>query len=291
MVEKNFIEKFGVNFEEFAEMYFEKYGEKPIIRDVIKNNSSYTGFSIVSDGCSVSPNINLDLFVDLPNVSKLVDKVHDVYQHALKNVPICNTNEIKSVEYIKDNVFFKLLGSENNAYLDDAAYHPVTDGLCLAYFVRVYSNVEGVGSFKLTSETLEKLELDINELFACATRNTQDFFPSKFRPMSEILGSVDMENDDCGMFCLTNETTVNGATTVCYPGQMLDVLEKLHCDSVYVIPSSVHECLILRDDGSEKTVKDLRHMIHEVNTYEVQDDEILSYNLYRYDREKGLHIA
>lgn len=279
MIEERFIEKFGVNFEEFAEMYFEKYGEKPIIGDVIRNNTSYTGFSIVSDECSVSPNINLDLFVALPNVSKLMDKVHDVYQHALKNVPICNINEISSAEYIKDNVFFRMVGSDNNHYLDDTISLPVTDGLALVCSVRVSAGGEGLTSYKLTSENLKNLGLDENEVLTCAMKNTPDFFP------------VDFDFLIPGFYYLTNSYNINGATTICYPGQMLDVLERLNCDSVYIIPASIHECFILEDDKSEDTVKKLRTHIREVNTFNVKNDEILSYNLYRYDRKRGLHIA
>ena len=56
--------------------------------------------------------------------------------------------------------------------------------------------------------------------------------------------------------------------------------------SFYIIPSSIHELLLLpvEDDSDSAEIKD---MIKDVNDTQVSEEEILSYSLYYYDREKG----
>lgn len=59
----------------------------------------------------------------------------------------------------------------------------------------------------------------------------------------------------------------------------------------YVLPSSVHECMILparlRDDA-----KSLQSMVEEINATQVSPDEVLADNVYRYSRKAGkLEIA
>lgn len=60
--------------------------------------------------------------------------------------------------------------------------------------------------------------------------------------------------------------------------------DKLHTD-LLILQSSVHETLLLPDDHVWKCGF-YREMVREVNTTQVDPEEILSFNLYRYNREK-----
>ena len=56
--------------------------------------------------------------------------------------------------------------------------------------------------------------------------------------------------------------------------------------ALLILPSSVHEVLLLADDhmkGYDFYVK----MVDEVNRTQVEPDEVLSYKLYRYNRMKA----
>ena len=72
-----------------------------------------------------------------------------------------------------------------------------------------------------------------------------------------------------------------------YPG----VLEKLAAqENVYILPSSVHEVLLLADRGGERA-DELKNMIAEVNSTQVPPEEVLSDSLYYYDySEKRVKI-
>ena len=55
--------------------------------------------------------------------------------------------------------------------------------------------------------------------------------------------------------------------------------------SYYIIPSSVHELILLPRFGME-SAQDIRDMIQTVNDTELSNEEILSYSLYHYDMEE-----
>ena len=60
--------------------------------------------------------------------------------------------------------------------------------------------------------------------------------------------------------------------------------EKKDCN-LFILPSSVHEVLLLPDRGKEDS-KMLMDMVRKINREEVSEEEILSDSVYYYDREK-----
>ena len=95
--------------------------------------------------------------------------------------------------------------------------------------------------------------------------------------------------DTVPMKVLTNDKRIQGAACVLYPG----ILEKISEESrknLFVLPSSVHEVILLEDTGEENP-EDLKRMIYEVNRTNVAAEEVLSDSLYYYDRkQKNLRI-
>ena len=67
--------------------------------------------------------------------------------------------------------------------------------------------------------------------------------------------------------------------------EVLNKLEQLFTEGFYVLPSSVHEVLIVPDNG-EMEPKMLGEMVREVNKNEVERQEVLSDRVYSYDKEK-----
>lgn len=87
------------------------------------------------------------------------------------------------------------------------------------------------------------------------------------------------------MYVLSNQCRINGAACLLYPALLDDICESLD-SSFYLIPSSIHEVLILPPDNTNDSAK-IREMIKEINDTQVAAEEILSYSLYFYDREEN----
>ena len=66
---------------------------------------------------------------------------------------------------------------------------------------------------------------------------------------------------------------------------MLEQLAKRVDGDYYLIPSSVHEFILLPVD-QERSAEELKEMIVEVNSTELTPEEILSDQLYLYSRQE-----
>ena len=74
------------------------------------------------------------------------------------------------------------------------------------------------------------------------------------------------------MFVLTNDTKVNGAAAILNDDTRQEIADKV--GDFYVLPSSVHETLIIpKDAGME--LRDLEQMVQEVNQTQVAPEERL----------------
>ena len=87
-------------------------------------------------------------------------------------------------------------------------------------------------------------------------------------------------NDPNTLFVLSNDKLINGATVITYPNVLKNIAEALECD-FYIIPSSIHEVIILPDSISG-AVSNLNSMIRTVNLEVVDRQEILSEHAYKY---------
>ena len=86
------------------------------------------------------------------------------------------------------------------------------------------------------------------------------------------------------MYVLTSDDKLYGAKYLADTDKLDEISEKLGCDLV-VIPSSVHECIILPNDGSmDRAV--IESMIHDVNSTQVPPKDILSEHAYCYDAQE-----
>lgn len=90
------------------------------------------------------------------------------------------------------------------------------------------------------------------------------------------------------MLILSNVQHFYGAGALLYPG-LLERLAQEHGCGFFILPSSVHEVILLTDYG-EDDPECLGSMVREVNRENVPREEFLSDHVYYYDRESGLRI-
>lgn len=85
------------------------------------------------------------------------------------------------------------------------------------------------------------------------------------------------------MLVATVEGAFMGASVIQYPGFMEQAAEKIGGD-FFVLPSSIHEVLLIPDDGSAD-YHELAAMVQTINETQVAPAERLSDNVYHYDKE------
>lgn len=135
---------------------------------------------------------------------------------------------------------------------------------------------------------MQVLGLDEDTLFAKALENTQRMFPPVITPLHEALTALDPSIEGAepvDVLCVTNtESAFYGAAALLYPGVIEELTERMG-GGFYIIPSSVHEVLIvpLSFGGWEE----LEQMLRGINLMVVASDEVLSNDMYKYNAETG----
>ena len=82
----------------------------------------------------------------------------------------------------------------------------------------------------------------------------------------------------------TNSRRLYGAAVMDYPEYFESLSEKTGGD-LYILPSSIHEVIAVPEKFMEPDA--LREMVMEVNASELDREEFLSDNVYRYSRKTG----
>ena len=85
---------------------------------------------------------------------------------------------------------------------------------------------------------------------------------------------------------LTNEQALYGAGSLFYP-QMMDQIADRMGSNYFVLPSSIHETLILVDNGDVDR-EALESMVQEINGMAVAPEDRLSDHVYHYDAEEHI---
>ena len=96
------------------------------------------------------------------------------------------------------------------------------------------------------------------------------------------------EESETPLYVLTNKARLYGASCILYPNLLDSIADKLTCD-FYLIPSSIHEVILVPESGTEDT--NLNDMVAEVNHTQVDPKEVLADHVYYYDRKEDHMIS
>ncbi len=155
------------------------------------------------------------------------------------------------------------------------------------YAVNVEENEGGIGSIPVTVNLMNEWGVTAEQIQAdavAADRNRgvvlmdmNEMIKSMIfgeEPENLLNEKLDIEAMENPMFCLTNAKKMNGASLLLQEDIRKQIGECLGSD-YFVIPSSVHEVLILPDNGIFQ-VLELNAMVQEVNETQVERQEQLS---------------
>ena len=202
---------------------------------------------------------------------------------------------INDKEWAEERLFLQLINSRKNKSLLENSVHMDFNGLSLVLYVLAADNKAGMCRARVTKAMCQGYGWNEKEILDYALENTAKLFPYCLCTLQEVLqkaldttdaeawGLPSIGND---MLVLTNEKYVNGAAAIFYPGVLKEISEK-HGTSLFLIPSSIHEFIILEDNGIYNPA-DLENMVKEVNSSSVLPEELLSGNVYYYGCKTGM---
>lgn len=146
----------------------------------------------------------------------------------------------------------------------------------------------------VTNSMLAEFGITQDQLFADAKKMTQTNAPAVLRKMSDAIAvaaeragasfdALDGIQETSDLYVATTECGAYGAGVIFYPGFLESVAEKIG-SGFYVLPSSIHEVIIL-SDKTDFDPMDLIFMVKEVNKTEVAPGDRLSDGVRHYDLE------
>lgn len=262
------------------------------------NNINLVGLIIQTKGRNVYPTIYLEPFLEFYEdgmpLSVVVDKILEVYHRESPGEEI-DFSFFEDFQKVKKRICYRLVNRERNKELLEQIPHIPYLDLAICFYYSYENPRLGKGSILIYNNHVKLWNTNTSELLKLAQKNTPVLYPAMYQSMESTLRALLEEQEgewelpisgDVPMDILGNMGNSYGAVCMIYPGLLQQIAMTREKD-FYILPCSVHEVILLWDDGRECPEK-LQAMIREINEAEVEPEEVLSNSLYYYERKREI---
>lgn len=296
-----------MNYDDFKELILRKihsmYENRNVdisISSVTKNNNvclDAVSIKFIDEENKIVPVIYLNSYYERFQAEEMtIDEiVNAIIDLRMKNsdpgIDLENVLRITEWNHIKDFVLPRLISSENNDSILQSCINKSFLDLSIIYAISIMNNcLDGFGSVKITKDLFSHYNISEQQLYEQAIINLkkQGYY---LRDIADVIAeftdpsliddftynqSIELESGR--LYVVGNFEQSYGASVILNP-ELLNSGK-----SFWVIPSSVHELLILpyNEDDDTTSQEDLDEMIKSVNTT-INPEEVLSSHSYFYD--------
>ena len=258
---------------------------------------SYEGLMVTIPGSKVSASLNLDSYYERTNTGasehQVMDLIESAVREASQNMPQLDWKVLGNYEQMKETLMLQMIPVKGNEEKLAEIPHETVEDMAVVYRFDLGSNERGTSSVLVTDTMLKSYGITRERLAADAIDAAVKNHPASLRNMNEVLQEMagdradDYRSDEPSpVWVATVEGGMNGASVIQYPGFLDRAVEAIGGD-FYVLPSSIHEVLLVADDGSV-ALKQLEQMVRDINEAEVAPADRLSDNVFHYDSEAHL---
>ena len=286
-------EKRFETMEEFAEAVraeFEKRIEKSVIVQKLNKNNGIVlyGLTVLEDEINISATIYLEPYYEVyedTGMEYILDRLERVYEEN-KPEQSFDISKILDYESIKENLRAKLINYElNRDFLKEIPHRRFLDLAIVAYIsLEMEEEIEGNATITVKNNLQQTWKVDTEELIDNALENIKgDVVVANMSEYVDMSLFGDIENL-FDIYVLTNRLKLHGAVAMLQKDRLKQFAEEQEKETLTILPSSIHECIIIDVEDELKNTKELREMVKEVNETVVSDQDILSNNVYIYNR-------
>lgn len=288
---------------------------------VKKNNGILLdGITIAGKGQRIFPAFYLNGcyrdYQEGKSTAEIVEEIIGAY-HADGLRPEIDLDFFKSYQEMKDRVLFKLVHYHKNRELLKEIPHIRFLDLAILFYCKITNRLLENGTILITNSHLAIWQVTTEELYQDAMRNTPADSPAVIQTMEEVVKGIyehelqekwgadaevsqfidrmfdeeqqkvtvskpDRVEGGRMMYVLSNPKKLFGAAAMLYPQVVARFAERIAAD-LYLLPSSVHEIIMIPDDGLQDKDELLR-MVSEINDTQVDPEEVLAYAVYHFNR-------
>lgn len=253
-------------------------GIKAEATEVNKNGVLVEGI-LIGDG-SVRGTVYKDFYESVQADDDLVNKVND---NVLKGMPKFDASTLMTKDYILQNALLCI----GKGVREGAVQRPFID---MVRYIRIEVNDEiiGKGSFILYNKHLDAIGITEDEIFKAALDKAKKDI--MVMPIGEMIG-MSIPTSNPPMIVVSNESCNYGASAMLNTDALDKIANDNNVKELVIIPSSIHEVILVPYDADRIDLNVLKQMVSEVNTTSVAPEEVLSNNVYFYDTEtKGYSV-
>lgn len=276
-------------------------GVSILVQDVNKNNVVLTGLVFKGEG-DIAPVMYIDDYYDKffhndLSINDVADEMIDRYCEALIHKFEMESEKDKFMdwEYVKDKLVVCTYNMDKNPSIEED--HPF---MCLVGDIGLYCRFEvshdddNICSAKVTNAMMDHYGISNDELFKQAFKSMNELHPCKIEDIVDVLtknmpdGIKQEFNDHKGeMYVVHNDVKLFGSVY----GFDKTILEFFcndkHEEKVYIIPSSVNECIFIPGSRIDNDGTHLSDMVRSVNAESVEEQDFLSDDAFVFNRADG----
>ena len=277
------------------------------ITEVIKRNDEHRlSLCIRKKGDSIGVNLYVDDLAkryedygrDMDELIKdvIVQLKYRLLNNSLTESAVETVMQLKDYDSVKDSILFRIVSEKENAeYLKNAVYVPFLD-LAVCFYLPVGEGRES-GTMLITKEVFKLWNISVEELYKQAMKNTPSQLPYQFNSMMEVLERLMRKlnldrimnhpaelKSNFGLWVLSNCEQYFGASAILYEGLMKKIALKIGAKELVILPSSLHECILLPLSKDFSTCY-FQSMVREINATQLNHADKLSDSIYLYSLE------
>lgn len=305
-----------MTYEEFCECVKERIqeikgeGVKVVIRKVLKNNGQeLRSLTIQYGGTEMVPSLYLEDFYRQyecgQSFDETLEKILTVYEE-------CSWDDVMDFSFFRDyktvekRIVYKLINQKmNEKFLESVPWFPVLD-LAMVFYCILPDEFQLKGAIPVDNRHLKFWNVTAKDLYEAAYINTPKLLPVTIEPIRRVLQRIlensdglleselqeelednvnCLEEDETGMYVLSNIEQCFGAVSILYP-EVLKNFAKEKGRDLYILPSSVHEVLLIPEDNRFDS-GEFGSLVRNVNETQLTLEERLSDNVYYYRSDSG----
>nr|WP_297703974.1 DUF5688 family protein [uncultured Butyrivibrio sp.] len=274
-----------------------KYADAEILfKDIEKaGGAHYEGLIIRVDGEIATPTLKLDQYYEeykkaKMDLSEVMRAIADDRARFAAGEDM-TADKLTELETVRGKIVPKLVNLETSkSYLQDKPYTKLND-MAVMYIAELGDDGRNSKmSMPINNSLLEAYGISKEELHDIAVKNI-NAQEASVKPLFDVIAEMTGEQiadlpAQMKMFVVTNQNMMFGAAMMLNDAAKEELSEKMGGNGDFVIiPSSIHEILVLPADGIEKTALDA--MVLDVNRSVVDPMEQLSDHIYIYNAEAG----
>lgn len=256
-----------------------EFGKEVEIEEIKKNGLTFTG--ICEKNAKVVPIVYLNDFYEEYETGKknFLEIVKEINEIMDAEVPSYDLNFLGNYDIVKEKLFLRSFHYEN---LPEDCIYTQTKDLCGVPYILLDEN----------SSTIVKKAM-LNEWGVDEKTLILDTLKSQYNMGYECISLIEMIKKETGMdisetenaypmYILTNSRKIHGAGII-FNEKIMKEVENIVGKKFYILPSSIHEVLLVPSNFTKEKYEHLTQMVGEVNSECVSEEEILSDHAYYYE--------